>query len=41
VGATFAITPHLSITGQYVGVEGRKIDGYSNDTVVGTLKLSF
>jgi uncharacterized protein (TIGR02001 family) len=41
VGASFAITPHLSITGQYVGVQGRKIDGYSNDTVVGTLKLSF
>lgn len=41
VGATFAITPHLSLTGQYVGVQGRSIDGYSNDTVVGTLKLSF
>ena len=41
VGATFAITKNLSVTGQYVGVEGNKIDGYSNDTVVGTLKLSF
>jgi uncharacterized protein (TIGR02001 family) len=41
VGATFAITKNLSITGQYVGVEGASIDGYSNDTVVGTLKLSF
>ena len=41
VGATFAITKNLSLTGQYVGVEGRSIDGYSNDTVVGTLKLSF
>jgi uncharacterized protein (TIGR02001 family) len=41
LGATFAITRHLSVTGQYVGVEGRSIDGYSNDTVVGTLKLSF
>jgi uncharacterized protein (TIGR02001 family) len=41
LGATFAITPHLSIGGQYVGVQGRSIDGYSNDTVVGTLKLSF
>lgn len=41
VGATYAITKNLSITGQYVGVEGNSIDGYSNDTVVGTLKLSF
>ena len=41
IGATFTIMKNLSITGQYVGVEGRSIDGYSNDTVVGTLKLSF
>jgi uncharacterized protein (TIGR02001 family) len=41
VGATVAITPHLSIGGRYVGVEGRSINGYSNDTVVGTLKLTF
>jgi uncharacterized protein (TIGR02001 family) len=41
VGATWAITKNLSLTGQYVGVEGASIDGYSNDTVVGTLKLSF
>jgi uncharacterized protein (TIGR02001 family) len=41
VGATFNITRHLSLTGQYVGVEGNSIDGYSNDTVVGTLKLAF
>jgi uncharacterized protein (TIGR02001 family) len=41
VGATYAITRNLSISGQYVGVEGNSIDGYSNDTVVGTLKLSF
>jgi uncharacterized protein (TIGR02001 family) len=41
LGATFAITPRLSVGGQYVGVQGRSIDGYSNDTLVGTLKLSF
>jgi uncharacterized protein (TIGR02001 family) len=41
VGATYAITRNLSVTGQYVGVEGRSIDGYSNDAVVGTLKLNF
>jgi uncharacterized protein (TIGR02001 family) len=41
VGATFAVTKNLSVTGQYVGVQGNSIDGYSDDTVVGTLKLSF
>jgi len=41
LGASYAITPFLSVGGQYVGVQGRSIDGYSNDTVVGTLKLSF
>lgn len=41
VGATYNITPKLSIGVQYVGVDGAKIDGYSDDTVVGTLKLSF
>ena len=41
VGATFNITPKLSIGATYVGVEGNSIDGFSNDAVVGTLKLSF
>ena len=41
LGASYAITPNLSVGGQYVGVQGRSIDGYSNDTVVGTIKLSF
>jgi uncharacterized protein (TIGR02001 family) len=41
VGASFNIARNLSVTGQYVGVEGNNIDGYSNDTVVGTLKLTF
>ena len=40
-GATFNITPKLSIGASYVGVEGASIDGFSNDAVVGTLKLSF
>lgn len=41
LGVTFAVAKHLSVTGQYVGVQGRSIDGYSNDALVGTLKLSF
>lgn len=41
LGATYSIMPMLSVTGQYVGVQGRSIDGYSNDTVVATLKFSF
>lgn len=41
LGATFAITDKLSIGASYVGVEGAKIDGFSDDTVVGTLKLTF
>ena len=41
VGATYNITPKLSIGVQYVGVEGASIDSFSNDTVVGTLKLTF
>lgn len=41
LGATWAITPNLSLGASYVGVQGRSIDGYSDDTVVGTLKLSF
>lgn len=41
VGATYNITPKLSLGVQYVGVEGNSIDSFSNDTVVGTLKLTF
>ena len=41
VGATCNITPKLSIGAQYVGVDGNSFDGFSNDTVVGTLKLAF
>lgn len=41
VGGTFNITKNLSIGATYVGVDGATIDGYSDDTVVGTLKLSF
>jgi uncharacterized protein (TIGR02001 family) len=40
-GATYAITDKLSIGASYVGVDGASIDGFSNDAVVGTLKLSF
>jgi uncharacterized protein (TIGR02001 family) len=41
LGASWNVMRNLSITGQYVGVEGRSIDGYSNDTIVATLKLNF
>lgn len=41
VGASWAITKNLSLGATYVGVDGHSFDGYSNDTVVGQLKLSF
>lgn len=41
IGATYNITPKLSIGVTYVGVDGAKIDSFSDDTVVGTLKLTF
>ncbi|HMO68931.1 MAG TPA: TorF family putative porin [Novosphingobium sp.] len=41
LGASFAITPNLSIGATYVGVEGNSFKRFSNDTVVATLSLSF
>lgn len=41
IGASYAITPSLSAGVSYIGVQGHSIDKYSNDTVVGTLTLSF
>lgn len=41
VGATYNITPKLSIGASYVGVEGNSFKNFSDDTVVGTLKLTF
>ena len=41
LGATWNITKNLSLGATYVGVDGNSISGFSNDTVVGTLKLSF
>lgn len=40
-GATYAISKNLSVGVSYVGVDGNSIDSFSNDTVVGMLKLSF
>ncbi|HVR90821.1 MAG TPA: TorF family putative porin [Novosphingobium sp.] len=40
-GASVNITKNLSLGASYVGVEGNSFDGFSNDTVVGTLKLTF
>jgi uncharacterized protein (TIGR02001 family) len=41
LGATFNITPKLSVGASYVGVEGDSIKDLSDDAVIGTLKLSF
>ncbi|PKB19468.1 uncharacterized protein (TIGR02001 family) [Novosphingobium kunmingense] len=41
VGATANITKNLSVGVTYLGVEGNSIDGFSDDAVVGTLKVSF
>lgn len=41
VGATYNITDKLSLGVSYVGVEGYSYDSFSNDAVVGTVKLSF
>ena len=41
VGATYNLTDSLSLGVSYVGVEGRSIDSFSNDAVVGTLKFAF
>ena len=40
VGATYNITPKLSIGASYIGVDGDSFDEFSNDTVVGTIKLA-
>jgi uncharacterized protein (TIGR02001 family) len=40
-GATINASSNLSIGVSYVGVDGNSIDSYSNDAVVGTLKLAF
>ena len=41
LGATYNITPKLSIGATYVGVEGNSFKNFSDDTVVATLKLTF
>ena len=41
VGATANVTKNLSVGVSYVGVDGNSINGFSNDAVVGTVKLSF
>lgn len=39
--ATWTVTRNLSLSAQYVGVEGTSRDGYSNDTVVAAIRLGF
>ena len=41
VGASATVLGGLEIGVQYVGVEGPSIDGFTDDTVVGTLSYSF
>ncbi len=41
VGASYNITPKLSIGVSYLGTEGYSYDDFSDNAVVGTLKLSF
>lgn len=41
VGATATVTKNLSVGVAYVGVDGNSIDGFSDDTVVGTVKMAF
>ena len=41
LSASATLYKGLSIGVSYIGVDGRSIDGFSNDTVVGTLKYSF
>lgn len=41
VGASYNVTDKLSLGVSYVGVDGYSYDSFSNDAVVGTIKLSF
>jgi hypothetical protein len=41
VGASYNLTKRLVATATFVGVDGYSQKGYTNDTVVGSLKLSF
>ena len=41
IGATANVTKNLSVGVSYVGVDGASIDSFSNDAVVGSVKLSF
>lgn len=40
VGASYNVTDKLSVGVSYVGVEGPSIDGFTDDTVVATIKLA-
>ncbi len=41
VGATYNVTDKLSVGVSYIGVEGATVDGFSDDAVVGAVKLAF
>lgn len=41
LGASVNITKNLSLGATYIGTEGNSIDDFSDDAIVGTLKLTF
>lgn len=41
VGASATVLGNLSVGVSYIGVDGPSIDGFTDDTVVGTISLSF
>ena len=41
VGATATVTKNLSVGVSYIGVDGASINRFSDDTVVGTVKMAF
>jgi uncharacterized protein (TIGR02001 family) len=41
LGASYDIAKNLKVSATYIGVDGYSLKSYSNDTVVGSLRLSF
>ena len=41
LGASYQLTKKLTASASYVGVDGFSEDGFTNDTIVGSIKLSF
>lgn len=41
LNASYNVMDNIYLTATYIGVDGASIDGYSNDTVVGSIKFTF